>query len=42
MGVSSLNILVQEALEARLILYFLGGLVKGIWEKAKGPTWIAY
>ena len=42
LGVSSLNILVQEALEARLILYFLGGLVKGIWEKAKGPTWIAY
>ena len=40
MGVSSLNILVQGALEARLTFYFLGiccGLVRGIWEKAKGP-----
>lgn len=41
MGVSSLIILVQGALEARLTLRFLlgicCGLVRGIWEKAKGP-----
>ena len=40
MEASSLNIVVQEGLEAKSILYPLhicSVPVKGIWEKAKGP-----